>query len=77
MDVAGRVWAVPAPRMTAKRENRLPLSGRALEVLDAARALGDANPLVSPPGARRHSAATIMILSISALSVDSSFSPAG
>ena len=29
------------------------------------------------PAARRHSAATIMILSISALSVDSSFSPAG
>ena len=29
------------------------------------------------PAARRHSAATIMILSSSALSVDSSFSPAG
>ena len=39
---------VPALRMKAKREHRLPLCGRALEILDAARALGEGNPLVFP-----------------------------
>ena len=48
MDVAGRVWTVPALRMKAKREHRVPLCGRALEVLDAARALGDGDRLVFP-----------------------------
>ena len=37
MDVAGRVWTVPALRMKAKREHRVPLCGRALEILNAAR----------------------------------------
>ncbi len=41
MDVAGRVWTISAERMKAKREHRVPLCGRAVEVLDAARALGD------------------------------------
>ena len=34
--------------MKAKREHRVPLCGRALEVLDTARALGDGNRLVFP-----------------------------
>ncbi|MCY4122645.1 MAG: tyrosine-type recombinase/integrase [Acidobacteria bacterium] len=46
MDVAGRVWTVPAPRMKAKREHRVPLCSRALEILDMARALGDGSPIV-------------------------------
>ncbi len=48
MDTAGRVWTVRALRMKAKREHRVPLCGRALVILDAARALGDGNPLVFP-----------------------------
>ena len=48
MDVAGHVWTVPALRMKAKREHRVPLCGRALEVLDTARALGDGGQLVFP-----------------------------
>ena len=36
-----RVWRVPATRMKAKREHRVPLCGRALEILDAAWALDD------------------------------------
>ena len=48
MDVAGRVWTVPALRMKAKREHRVPLCGRAIEILDAARALGDGSGLVFP-----------------------------
>ena len=48
MDVAGRVWTVPALRMKAKREHRVPLCRRAVEILDAARTLGDGAPLVFP-----------------------------
>ena len=43
-----RVWTISAMRMKAKREHRVPLCERALEILDAARALGDGNPLVFP-----------------------------
>ena len=48
IDTAGAVWTVPATRMKAKREHRVPLCGRALEILDAARPLGDGNRLVFP-----------------------------
>ena len=48
IDVAGRVWTISALRMKAKREHRVPLCGRALEILDAARALGDGSGLVFP-----------------------------
>ena len=34
--------------MKAKREHRFPLCGRLLEVIEAARSLGDGNPLVFP-----------------------------
>ncbi len=42
MDAAAAVWTVPAARMKAKRAHRVPLSRRAVEILDAARKLGDA-----------------------------------
>ena len=51
MDPAGRTWTVPAGRMKANREHRVPLCGRAVELLGAARGLGDGGPLVFP-GAR-------------------------
>ena len=38
IDPAERVWTVPATRMKAKREHRVPLCRRALQVLDEARA---------------------------------------
>ena len=41
------VWTLPAKRTKANRQHRVPLCGRALEILDATRALGDgASPLV-------------------------------
>ncbi len=46
MDTANRVWTVPASR--AKREHRVPLSRRAVDILDAARTLGGGSPLVFP-----------------------------
>ena len=42
------MWAISAVRMKAKREHRVPLCGRLLEVIEAARSLGDGNPLVFP-----------------------------
>ena len=48
IDTAGRVWTISAARMKAKREHLVPLCGRALEILDAARTLGDGSPLVFP-----------------------------
>ena len=41
------VWTVPARRMKANRQHRVPLCGRALEILEAARTLGEGTgPLV-------------------------------
>ena len=48
MDAAGAVWTVPATRMKGKREHRVPLCGRAVEVLAEARGLGPGGPLVFP-----------------------------
>ena len=41
MDTADHVWTIPASRMKANREHRVPLCRRAVEILDAARTLGD------------------------------------
>ena len=48
VDTGGAVWTVSAERMKAKREHRVPLCMRALEILDAARTLDDGNRLVFP-----------------------------
>ena len=42
------VWTVPATRTKAKLEHRVPLTRRAEQVLDAARALSNGNALVFP-----------------------------
>ena len=41
IDREAGVWTVPASRMKTAREHRVPLCGRALEILDAARKLGN------------------------------------
>ena len=48
IDRAGAVWTIPAERMKAGREHRVPLSPRALEVLDGAAELSDGAGLVFP-----------------------------
>ena len=54
IDTTYHVWTVPATRMKAKREHRVPLCGRAAEILDAARTLGDGDsPLVFPTVGRK------------------------
>ena len=47
IDRDGGVWTVPARRMKANRRHRVPLCGRALEILKAARALEEGtSPMV-------------------------------
>ena len=46
MNVAGRVSTLSAERTKAKREHRVPLCGRGVEVLGAARTLGSGDGLV-------------------------------
>ena len=48
MDLEGREWRIPPERMKTGREHRVPLSGRALAVLRAARGLADGPGLVFP-----------------------------
>ena len=52
MDLDAAVWTIPAARMKAKRDHRVPLSGRALEILHDARRRSDGPGLVfrSPRG---------------------------
>ena len=59
VDVAGRVWTISAERMKAKREHRVPLCGRAVEILDAKRTLGDGD-LVFPMRSGRPVAASTL-----------------
>ena len=48
IDLEAAVWTIPAQRMKAAREHRVPLSDRALVVLDEARELPQAGNLVFP-----------------------------
>ena len=60
MDMAGRVWTISAERMKVKREHRVPLCGRAVEILEAARTLGGDSDLVFPMrGGKAISASTL------------------
>ena len=48
VDRDAATWTVPASRMKAKRDHRVPLCQRALAILDDARTLGDGTGLVFP-----------------------------
>ena len=48
IDFEGSTWTVPAARMKMRRAHRVPLSGRALEILREAQELGKGGPLVFP-----------------------------
>ena len=54
IDRSGRVWTIPARRAKTNRQHRVPLYGRALEILEEAQALGEgAGPLVFTHGGGR------------------------
>ena len=69
IDTAGRVWILSAQRMKAKRQHRVPLCGRALEVLDAARALGDGSPHVFPMRSGRPISASTLVKTLQNLQI--------
>ncbi|KQT78787.1 site-specific integrase [Methylobacterium sp. Leaf466] len=48
INVVERLWTVPAMRMKAKREHRVPLSTRSIEILARARELAGGSALVFP-----------------------------
>ena len=48
VDLATATWAVPADRMKMKREHRVPLSSRALQILAEAREMADGSGLIFP-----------------------------
>ena len=48
LDVEAAVWTIPATRMKAKREHRVPLCRRAVAVLAEARGLANGGPLAFP-----------------------------
>ena len=52
IDLAAAVWTVPAERMKANREHRVPLGERVVEILTDARSVGDGKrlPFPSPRG---------------------------
>ena len=48
VDLVGRTWTIPATRMKASREHRVPLARRAVKILEEARALADGGSYVFP-----------------------------
>nr|WP_314623636.1 integrase arm-type DNA-binding domain-containing protein [uncultured Noviherbaspirillum sp.] len=46
IDFSGRRWIIPAERMKARREHRIPLSGRAIQLLEARRTIANDSPLI-------------------------------
>ena len=71
IDQPARVWTVPQKRMKSKREHRIPLCGRAVEILDEARRLGDrGSPLVFPSRGGKPISITRLPRMLSNLKVD-------
>ena len=53
VDLEGPTWVIPAERMKAGKEHRVPLSRRALAVLNEARELSDSTSLIFPSATGR------------------------
>lgn len=63
IDTDAAVWTVPATRMKSGKEHRVPLSPRALAILDEARAIDDGGGLVFPSPLHRGKPMSNMTLS--------------
>ena len=64
VDLASRVWTIPAARMKAGREHRVPLSQQAVVALEDARGLSDDDGLVFPS---RHAGKALSDMTLSGL----------
>jgi integrase len=65
IDLEAKTWAIPASRMKAGREHRVPLSARCAEILERAKEITDGGPVVFPgrsPNAPLSNMAFLMLL---------------
>lgn len=62
VDLAGGIWTVPAARMKAARDHRIPLSPRAVEILETVQPLGRAHLFPGPRGGKLSGMAMAMLL---------------
>lgn len=62
IDLDKAIWTIPASRMKAAREHRIPLSPRAVEVLLTVRPLGTANLFATDKGGKLSAMAMAMLL---------------
>ena len=62
IDLEARTWTIPAGRMKANAEHRVPLSDAAVAVLEQARILDDGSGLVFPSPRRRGRTLSVMTL---------------
>jgi integrase len=62
IDLAKKVWTVPAHRMKAAREHRIPLSPRAVEILEALKPMGTPFLFSGERGGKLSSMAMAMLL---------------
>lgn len=61
-DLTKALWTVPADRMKAEREHRVPLSPRAVEILEAVKPLGKLHVFPSDKGGKLSTMAMSMLL---------------
>lgn len=54
IDMENRVWRIPGERMKAGVEHRVPLTGKAMQVIERVRKLGEGGRLVFPSPKRRN-----------------------
>ena len=69
-EIEGDVWVVPGERMKTSRTHRIPLSKRALEILDEAKGLRDKTNLIFPSTRRCHLSNTAFQRILKALEID-------
>lgn len=62
IDLAKALWVIPAARMKAENEHRVPLSSRVVEILETTKALGSEYVFPSDKGGKLSSMAMAMLL---------------
>ena len=62
VDLAKAIWTIPAARMKAGKEHRVPLSPRAVEILEAVKPLGQASLFPADKGGKLSTMAMSMLL---------------
>lgn len=61
-EIEGDVWVIPAERMKARREHRVPLSGRCIEIVKCALELADDSPYLFASGRNKKPLSNMVFL---------------